>query len=141
MKPPTTVKGCRSVMGMVNFLSLFCPELQKLLKLIYYLTRKGKQFIWEEEQQIAFKEIKSRLIKLPLLHLPDNKGIFHLYSDTGNFAILLVWKFQHMWILFIGLLLNQLKYLYRKFLESLWTKMLTLTQIWKKILLIKKVLY
>ena len=29
LKPPTTVKGCRSFMEMVNFLSLFCPELQK----------------------------------------------------------------------------------------------------------------
>ena len=27
MKPPTTPKGCRSFAGMVNFLSMFCPEL------------------------------------------------------------------------------------------------------------------
>ena len=27
LKPPTTPKGCRSFMGMVNFLSMFCPEL------------------------------------------------------------------------------------------------------------------
>ena len=26
---PTTVKGCRSFIVMVNFLSMFCPELQK----------------------------------------------------------------------------------------------------------------
>ena len=26
LKLPTTVKGCRSFAGMVNFLSLFCPE-------------------------------------------------------------------------------------------------------------------
>ena len=26
----TTPKGCRSFVGMVNFLSMFCPELQKL---------------------------------------------------------------------------------------------------------------
>ena len=32
LQPPTTAKGCRSFMGMVNFLSMFCPELQKLLK-------------------------------------------------------------------------------------------------------------
>ena len=25
LQPPTTVKGCRSVLGMVNFLSMFCP--------------------------------------------------------------------------------------------------------------------
>ena len=57
-KPPTTVKGCRSFVWIVNFLSLFCPELQKLVKPIYDLTRKGRQFIWGEEQQIAFEEIK-----------------------------------------------------------------------------------
>ena len=28
LQPPTTAKGCRSFAGMVNFLSMFCPELQ-----------------------------------------------------------------------------------------------------------------
>ena len=32
LKPPTMIKGCQSFVGMVNFVSLFCPELQKLLK-------------------------------------------------------------------------------------------------------------
>ena len=43
---------------MLHFLHIFCPELQKLLKPIYDLTRKGRQFIWREEQQIVFEEIK-----------------------------------------------------------------------------------
>ena len=30
LQPPKTAKGCRSFAGMVNFLSMFCPELQKL---------------------------------------------------------------------------------------------------------------
>ena len=29
------IKGCRSFVGMVSFVSIFCPELQKLLKPIY----------------------------------------------------------------------------------------------------------
>ena len=36
--------------------------------------------------KIAFEETKHRLVKLPVLHLPDNKGRFHLYSDTSKFA-------------------------------------------------------
>ena len=32
LKPPTTVKGCRSFVGMVNFLSIFCQDLQKTSK-------------------------------------------------------------------------------------------------------------
>ena len=46
LQPPSTVKGCRSFVGMLNVLSMFCPELQKLLKPIYDLTRKGRPFIW-----------------------------------------------------------------------------------------------
>ena len=86
LQPPTTAKRCRSFAGMVNFLSMFCPELQKLLKPIYDLTRKGRPFIWGKEQQESFEEIKCRLIKPPVLHMPYKTGRFHLYSDTSKFA-------------------------------------------------------
>ena len=52
------MKVCRSFVGMVNFVSIFCPELQKLLKPIYNLTRKRRQFTWGEEQQKALKKLK-----------------------------------------------------------------------------------
>ena len=71
---------------MVNFLSIFCQDLKKLLKPIYDLTGKGRPIIWQQEQQTAFEEIKSRLKKPPVLHLPDGKGRFHLYSDTCKYA-------------------------------------------------------
>ena len=51
LKLPTTVKGCRSFAGMINLLSIFCQDLQKLLKPIYDLTREGRSFIWEQEEQ------------------------------------------------------------------------------------------
>ena len=43
-------------------------------------------FIWGQEQQSAFDEIKNRLQKPLVLYLPDGKGIFHLYSDTSKYA-------------------------------------------------------
>ena len=73
-------------MGMVNFLSTFCPESQNLLKPVYDLTRKGRQFVWGKEQQDSFEEIKQRLLKPPVLHMPNTTGRFHLYSDTSKFA-------------------------------------------------------
>ena len=44
LRPPTTVIGCRSFAGMVNFLSIFWQDLQKLLKPIYDLTREDRPF-------------------------------------------------------------------------------------------------
>ena len=86
LKPPTNAKGCRSFAGMVNFVSIFCPELQKLLKPIYELINKGRHFIWGKEQQKAFDEIKARLQKTPVLSMPDKRSRFTLYSDTSKHA-------------------------------------------------------
>ena len=86
LQPPKTPKGCRSFAGVVNFLSMFSPELQKLLKPIYDLIRKGRPFYWGKEQQDSFMEIKQRLMKPPVLHMPNKTERFHLYSDTSKFV-------------------------------------------------------
>ena len=86
LKAPTTQKGCRSFASVVNFVSIFCPELQKLLKPIYELTKKGRPFTCGEEQQKAFEEIKSRLLKPPVLSMPDRRCRFLLYSNTSRYA-------------------------------------------------------
>ena len=86
LQPPTTPKGCKSFAGVVNFLSMLCLELQKLLKPIYDLTRKGRPFHWGKEQQDSFIEIKCRLVKPPVLHMANKTGRFHLYSDTSKYV-------------------------------------------------------
>ena len=87
LQPPTTAKGCGSVAGMVNFLSMFCPELQKLFKPVYDLTRKGRQFILGKEQQNTLEEIKCRLNKLPVLHKPNSTGRFHFAMGSALYQI------------------------------------------------------
>ena len=80
---PRTPKQCKSFCGVANYLSLFCPDLQKLLKPIVELTRKGRPFIWGDAQEKAFREVKLRLMNPPVLHLPKADGRFILYSDTS----------------------------------------------------------
>ena len=86
LKLLVTPKGCKCFAGMVNFVSMFCPELQKLLKPIYDLTKKGKPFLWQKEQQDMFEEIKSRMQNPPVLSMPNRKGRFILYSGTSKLA-------------------------------------------------------
>ena len=64
----------------------FAWSFQKMLKPIYDLRRKCKQFISGEKQQSAFPEIKSKLQKLPVLYFPDKRGRFQLYTDTSKIA-------------------------------------------------------
>ena len=34
----------------------------------------------------CFEEIKHKLIRPPILHMPNHEGRFYLYSDMSNFA-------------------------------------------------------
>ena len=86
LKPPTNQKGCQSFGGVVNFVSIFCPELQKLLKPKYELTKKDRGFIWGDEHQRAFEEIMKRLLSPPVLSMPDQRGRFLFYSDMSKHA-------------------------------------------------------
>ena len=72
--------------GNGEFLEYVLCRIQKLLKPIYDLTRRGRPFIWGKEQQDSFEEIKYRLIKPPVLHMPNATGRFHLHSDKSIFA-------------------------------------------------------
>ena len=72
-------KAAKVFAGMVNFASMFFPEIQKLLKPIYELTKKGRHFIWGKEQQEAFDEIKVRLQKPPVLSMPDKRQIYLVF--------------------------------------------------------------
>ena len=84
VKPPKTVKDCRSFCGMVNYMSAFLPSLQEKLIPIHFITRKGIPFYWGEEQQKAFDEIKYDVTHAPVLLMPNSKGHFVLVSDTSK---------------------------------------------------------
>ena len=81
---PKCPKDCKSFCGVVNYLALFCPDLQKLLQPIYHLTKKEVPFVWTKLQQKNFEEIKKHLCERPVLNLPTESGRFILYSDTSR---------------------------------------------------------
>ena len=70
---------------MVNFLSSFLPNLQRLLIPIYYdLQKEAKKFKWMDEAKKAFNEIKKLLVSPPVLKAPTPDSLFHLESDTSR---------------------------------------------------------
>ena len=58
---PHTVRDCKSFCRVVNYLSLFCKDLQKLLQQIYHLTCSGEPFHWTVMQEKNFNIIKYHL--------------------------------------------------------------------------------
>ena len=50
------------------------------------LLEKVNSFFGRKNNKKAFDEIKHRLQRPPVLHLPNRHGHFQLYSDTSKFA-------------------------------------------------------
>ena len=84
LESPKTLRQRRAFCGMGNFLSLFLPNLWRLLMAIYDLQKKAKKFKWMDEAEKAFNEIKKLLVSLPVLKAPISDGLFRLESDTSR---------------------------------------------------------
>nr|GFA67148.1 hypothetical protein [Tanacetum cinerariifolium] len=48
------------------------------------LMRKGEKFVWNEEQEKSFEELKQRLVSTPVLTLPSGSSEFQIYSDASK---------------------------------------------------------
>ena len=81
LEHPTSVKGCKSFCGVVNYLSLFCKDLQKILKPIYESTRKEQPFIWTKFHQKAFDHVKELLVK-PQYYTCPGSVVDSFYTAT-----------------------------------------------------------
>ncbi|GJY47458.1 putative reverse transcriptase domain-containing protein [Tanacetum coccineum] len=48
------------------------------------LMRKGEKFVWNDEREESFEELKQRLVSAPILTLPSGSGGFQIYSDASK---------------------------------------------------------
>ncbi len=81
---PRNAKEVKSFCGVANYLAVFLPELQLLLRPLYNLVKKNTPFVWTQLHTDAFNEIKKRLTKYPILYCPTPEGRYVLYSDTSR---------------------------------------------------------
>nr|GFB95723.1 retrovirus-related Pol polyprotein from transposon 17.6 [Tanacetum cinerariifolium] len=44
----------------------------------------GEKFVWNEEREKSFEELKQRLVSAPVLTLPSGSGGFQIYSDASK---------------------------------------------------------
>ena len=83
---PTNVKEVRSFLGFGNFYRRFIGHFAELAKPLNALTQKDKPFDWTEECETAFKNLKERFAKTPVLLIPDPTKPFVIESDASKFA-------------------------------------------------------
>ncbi len=84
---PNNVKELQSFLGLANYYRRFIPSFASIAHPLHCLLRKNTKFIWSEETQEAFNNIKSRFSSAPVLAYPNRELPFMVETDSSNFAI------------------------------------------------------
>nr|GFB04818.1 hypothetical protein [Tanacetum cinerariifolium] len=81
---PTSVTEVRSFLGLAGYYRRFVEGFSRLALPLTKLMRKGKKFVWNEEREKSFEELKQRLVSAPVLTLMSGSGGFQIYSDASK---------------------------------------------------------
>jgi hypothetical protein len=81
---PTSVFEIRSFLGLAGYYQRFIEGFLKLSGPLTTLIRKNARFVWTDECEQCFQELKRRLVTAPMLALPTESGNFIMYSDASK---------------------------------------------------------
>jgi len=84
---PLTIKDVRSFLGFCNFYRVFIKNFSDIACPLNDLTRKNEQFIWTDERNNAFLELKKACSNYPVLRTPDWTKQFIMETDASGYAL------------------------------------------------------
>ena len=84
---PTNVKKVRQFLGHAGFYRRFIKDFSKISKPLYKLLDKDAKFVWENECQESFEELKSHLTTAPIVRAPTWQFPFEVMCDASDLAI------------------------------------------------------
>jgi hypothetical protein len=81
---PTSVFEIQSFLGLAGYYRRFIEGFSKLSGPLTALIRKNACFVWTDECEQCFQELKRRLVTAPVLALSTESGNFVMYSDASK---------------------------------------------------------
>ena len=92
---PTSLTELRSFLGVASYYRCFICGISIVAAPLYLLMRTGQHFQWDNEQQEAFDELKTRLTTAPVLASPRSTGTYYLDTDASEYGLGVVLSQEH----------------------------------------------
>jgi hypothetical protein len=83
-KRPTNMTEIRSFFGLAGYYRRFIEGFSTIASPLTKLTCKEIKFVWLEECETSFRELKERLTSAPVLALPLETEGFVVYNDASK---------------------------------------------------------
>ena len=87
LSSPTNVKTVRQFLGHAGFYRRFIMDFSKISKPFYKLMEKDAKFLWDQDFQRSFEELKAYLTTAPIVRAPNWELPFKVMCDASDLAI------------------------------------------------------
>ena len=84
---PQNIQEVRRFVGFASYCRRFIPNFAELAAPLHQLTQKSTKFLWTQECQNAFQELKEKFTEAPILGFPHFDAPFILYTDASDYGI------------------------------------------------------
>lgn len=78
---PASVTEVRRILGKFSWYRPFVPNFSSVVAPLSALLKKSRKFVWGEDCEKAFREIKEHLVAGPVLRCPDYNLPFIVQAD------------------------------------------------------------
>ncbi|CAL2257126.1 unnamed protein product [Prunus armeniaca] len=78
------ISEIRSFLGLAGYYRRFIKDFSRIAAPMTKLTQKGVKFIWTQECEKSFQELKTRLTTAPILIIPERDIGYVVYTDASK---------------------------------------------------------
>ena len=86
MHPPKMPKQICAFLGLMGYYGKFIRNFAKIAKPLTLLTHQQTKFKWTPTYHNTFLTLKESVIQAPILHYPDPKKCYIVYTDASDDA-------------------------------------------------------
>ena len=84
---PKCVKDIQKFLELANYYCWFIEEFATVARPLHDLVKKDKKWEWTEKQEEAFKKLKERFTKKPVLAAPNIDKKMRMEVDTSDYVM------------------------------------------------------
>ena len=84
---PKCIKDMQKYLGLANYYCRFMEGFATVARPLHDLVKKNKKWEWTEREEKAFKELKERFTKEPVLAAPDIDKKMRMEVNTSDYAV------------------------------------------------------